>query len=124
MTFDYDQIQSGHYDEVFHRHQGIQSCWHHLKFQQVKDALGACARHLDIGCGPGTLIGLLDATGKLGIVVHVGSIDSVEGSEWAFNRTPGVDPGPPIIPEPASVFIWGLLVTIVVATGYRRRRMS
>ncbi len=35
------------------------------------------------------------------------------------------DPGPtPVVPEPASFIIWGLLGTIVVALGYRRRRES
>lgn len=33
-------------------------------------------------------------------------------------------PSGPAIPEPASVVIWGLLGTIVVAAGYRRRRES
>ena len=36
-----------------------------MTFQKVKNALGLCGRHLDIGCGPGTLIGLLDGTGEL-----------------------------------------------------------
>ena len=65
MSFDYETIEPGHYDHVFHSNHGIQSKWHHLKFLVVKNALGLCGRHLDIGCGPGTLIGLLDGTGEL-----------------------------------------------------------
>jgi len=65
MSFDYESIEPGHYDRVFNSNRGIQSKWHHLKFQTVKNALGLCGRHLDIGCGPGTLVGLLDGTGEL-----------------------------------------------------------
>ena len=33
--FDYSTIPPGHYDRVFRRRRGIQSKWHHLKFQRV-----------------------------------------------------------------------------------------
>jgi len=58
--FDYDTIEAGYYDRVFHKRAGIQSKWHHLKFAAVRDRIGAGARHLDIACGPGTFIGTID----------------------------------------------------------------
>lgn len=58
-AFDYESIATGYYDDVYHRGRGIQSKWHHLKFLRVSQELQAGARHLDIGCGPGTFIGQL-----------------------------------------------------------------
>jgi 2-polyprenyl-3-methyl-5-hydroxy-6-metoxy-1,4-benzoquinol methylase len=55
--FDYESIAAGYYDEVFRRRHGIQSKWHHLKFQRVARELEGYARVLDVGCGPGTLAG-------------------------------------------------------------------
>lgn len=59
-VFDYDSIAPGYYDDVFRRSQGAQSKWHHHKFEFVRSRLGDCKDHLDIGCGPGTFIGMLD----------------------------------------------------------------
>jgi hypothetical protein len=39
--------------------------WHHLKFRRVLEEMEGHPRHLDVGCGPGTLIGLLDDRFKL-----------------------------------------------------------
>ena len=61
-AFDYGSIATGYYDDVYHRRRGIQSKWHHLKFRRVSQELQPGARHLDIGCGPGTFIGQLPAT--------------------------------------------------------------
>ncbi|MBV9096263.1 MAG: class I SAM-dependent methyltransferase [Streptosporangiaceae bacterium] len=58
--FDYDAIPDGYYDAVYQRRRGIQSKWHHLKFRRVVEEMEGRHRHLDVGCGPGTLIGLLD----------------------------------------------------------------
>jgi len=58
--FDYETIPSGYYDAVYRRRRGIQSKWHHLKFRRVVEEMEGHQRHLDVGCGPGTLIGLLD----------------------------------------------------------------
>jgi 2-polyprenyl-3-methyl-5-hydroxy-6-metoxy-1,4-benzoquinol methylase len=57
--FDYETIPGGYYDAVYRRHRGIQSKWHHLKFRRVLEEMEGHQRHLDVGCGPGTLIGLL-----------------------------------------------------------------
>lgn len=58
--FDYETIPAGYYDEAYRRRRGVQSKWHHLKFARVVEELEGRPRHLDVGCGPGTLIGLLD----------------------------------------------------------------
>jgi putative flippase GtrA/SAM-dependent methyltransferase len=58
--FDYEMIPGGYYDAVYRRRRGIQSKWHHLKFRRVIEEMEGHHRHLDVGCGPGTLIGLLD----------------------------------------------------------------
>jgi 2-polyprenyl-3-methyl-5-hydroxy-6-metoxy-1,4-benzoquinol methylase len=58
-AFDYSTIPPGYYDAVFRRRRGIQSKWHHLKFQRVVREVSGCRRVLDVGCGPGTLLGIL-----------------------------------------------------------------
>jgi 2-polyprenyl-3-methyl-5-hydroxy-6-metoxy-1,4-benzoquinol methylase len=57
--FDYESIPVGYYDEVFKRQKGIQSKWHHLKFERVSRELEGHRRVLDVGCGPGTMAGYL-----------------------------------------------------------------
>ena len=59
MAYSYDSIPAGFYDEVFQRNQGIQCKWHHHKFRRIVKEIGDVSRHLDFGCGPGTLISLL-----------------------------------------------------------------
>jgi ubiquinone/menaquinone biosynthesis C-methylase UbiE len=59
MAYSYDSIPVGFYDEVFHRKRGIQSKWHHHKFRRIIREIGDSSQHLDFGCGPGTLMGLL-----------------------------------------------------------------
>jgi 2-polyprenyl-3-methyl-5-hydroxy-6-metoxy-1,4-benzoquinol methylase len=59
MAYSYDSIPVGFYDEVFQRNRGIQSKWHHHKFRRIVQEIGSVGKHLDFGCGPGTLIHLL-----------------------------------------------------------------
>lgn len=58
-AFNYDSIKEGYYDLVFHRRRGIQSKWHHLRLARIRREMGDYQDHLDVGCGPGTLIGTL-----------------------------------------------------------------
>ncbi|MGZ0656802.1 class I SAM-dependent methyltransferase [Coraliomargarita sp. W4R53] len=55
--FDYDSIPVGYYDSIYHKRSGVQSKWHHLKFEFFLDQLRKEDRVLDIGCGPGTFLG-------------------------------------------------------------------
>lgn len=61
-TYDYDSIPVGYYDEIFRRKQGMQSKWHHLKFKRVREEFPAKGLHIDVACGPGTLIGTVPAS--------------------------------------------------------------
>jgi 2-polyprenyl-3-methyl-5-hydroxy-6-metoxy-1,4-benzoquinol methylase len=75
-TFDYETIKVGYYDEVFHRNRGMQSKWHQLKFDRIRRELGQSRKHLDIACGPGTLIGTLpDDISCIGVDIAVSQID-------------------------------------------------
>lgn len=57
--FDYERIPPGYYDLVYRRRKGMQSKWHHLKFERIAKELEGHHRVLDVGCGPGTLAGNL-----------------------------------------------------------------
>jgi ubiquinone/menaquinone biosynthesis C-methylase UbiE len=59
MAYSYDSIPVGFYDEVFQRNHGIQCKWHHHKFRRIVEEIGNVSKHLDFGCGPGTLVHLL-----------------------------------------------------------------
>ena len=75
MPFDYDQLKTGYYDEVYRRRRGVQSKWHHLKFARVRRAMPAFDRHLDIGCGPGTFISTLDGPGtSIGVDISAAQV--------------------------------------------------
>lgn len=85
--YDYDAIASGYYDRVFHRARGIQSKWHHLKFAALRARIGAGARHLDIGCGPGTFIGTLGGSVEsVGADIAAAQIAYAEDAYGAANR--------------------------------------
>lgn len=75
-TFDYDSIPAGYYDRVFDARSGVQSKWHHLKFDRIRREIEGFRRHLDIGCGAGTFIGSLGAEhDSLGIDVAAAQIE-------------------------------------------------
>jgi len=57
--FDYGLIEPGYYDDVHRRARGVQSKWHHLKFEAVRAAVGDAEPLLDVGCGPGTFLGTI-----------------------------------------------------------------
>jgi 2-polyprenyl-3-methyl-5-hydroxy-6-metoxy-1,4-benzoquinol methylase len=75
-TYDYDSIDIGYYDAVFHRNQGMQSKWHQLKFDRIRRELGQPHKHLDIACGPGTFIGSLpESIASTGVDIAAPQID-------------------------------------------------
>jgi len=57
QKYDYTAIDVGYYDKVYSKSSGVQSRWHQYKFESVRKRLPNSGLHLDIGCGPGTLIG-------------------------------------------------------------------
>ncbi len=74
--FDYSTIPPGYYDAVFRRRRGVQSKWHHLKFRRVVREVVGYHRVLDVGCGPGTLLGILgDDHDSVGIDVSQQQIE-------------------------------------------------
>ena len=59
--FLYDgNIKAGYYDKIFLKKRGIQSAWHNIKFNYFKKRIKAKEIHLDIGCGPGTFVNILN----------------------------------------------------------------
>ena len=65
--YDYGNINIGYYDKIFKKKNGIQSAWHNIKFNYVKDEIKKTNVHLDIGCGPGTFLGQLKNKKTYGI---------------------------------------------------------
>lgn len=59
--FDYESLEEGYYDKIYHRNAGIQSKWHHLKFLAIHYFLSSLSYKsiLDLGCGPGTFTATL-----------------------------------------------------------------
>lgn len=82
--FDYESIPSGHYDSVFRRRAGVQSKWHHLKFDRFRACLQGPLKHLDIACGPGTFIGTLEpGIESTGVDIAQSQIDYAESAYGA-----------------------------------------
>ena len=95
-AYDYDVLAAGYYDAIFHRRRGVQSKWHHLKFDRFRHQLGQFSNHLDIGCGPGTLIGSLGGVGhSTGVDIAKSQIDFANHAYPAAHRTfRTIEPGP------------------------------
>jgi SAM-dependent methyltransferase len=94
MSYSYESIPAGYYDQVFTSKAGPQSKWHHHKFERILQELAGSTRHLDFGCGPGTLVGLLpEQTRAVGVDIAAPQI------EYARQRYPlktflRIEPGP------------------------------
>lgn len=102
--FDYDRLPPGYYDHVYRAGAGVQSKWHHMKFQRFAEALEGFHRHLDIGCGPGTFIGSLaqGAHSSLGIDIAGPQIAYAEAHYGGPGRSFRTLPAGPLPFEPAS----------------------
>ena len=82
--FLYDgSIESGYYDKIFNRKKGIQSAWHNIKFNYFKNKIHTKKTHLDIGCGPGTFLNLLD---KKSIGIDI-SKDQIQYAQKKFKNS-------------------------------------
>jgi ubiquinone/menaquinone biosynthesis C-methylase UbiE len=59
--FNYEKIPAGYYDNIYNRKEGIQSAWHHCKFNYIKNFINKKKNilHLDYACGPGTFSKLI-----------------------------------------------------------------
>ena len=67
-------VQSGYYDMVFKKNKGIQSAWHHIKFNYIKKKISNSKIHLDVGCGPGTFLGILKKK-SIGVDISISQIN-------------------------------------------------
>ena len=54
-----DQVPVGYYDLIYNRKKGLQSKWHHQKFNFVRNKMGNNFTHLDYACSSGTFINSL-----------------------------------------------------------------
>lgn len=75
--FNYQTIETGYYDHIFQKRKGPQSKWHWQKFEIFKDlirqeGLSQGTKLLDIACGPGTFVGMLDPS------IHATGVDIAE----------------------------------------------
>jgi ubiquinone/menaquinone biosynthesis C-methylase UbiE len=87
MAYSYDSIPVGFYDEVFQRNQGIQCKWHHHKFRRIVKEIGDVSRHLDFGCGPGTLVSLLpNNISAIGVDIAASQLGYAEQHYGGQNR--------------------------------------
>jgi ubiquinone/menaquinone biosynthesis C-methylase UbiE len=87
MAYSYDSIPVGFYDEIFQRNQGIQCKWHHHKFRRIVKEIGDVSRHLDFGCGPGTLISLLpNNISAVGVDIAASQLAYAEQHYGGLNR--------------------------------------
>lgn len=77
VKYDYDGIPIGYYDFCYYSN-GVQGNWHRIKFDFIKNV---CIGHsssisiLDIGCGPGTFLGNLQAKKSIGLDISNAQID-------------------------------------------------
>ncbi len=66
-----EDLPSGYYDKILleglERKKGIQSNWHNVTFLEVSEYFRKDIKHLDYGCGPGTLIGNYSICKSIGV---------------------------------------------------------
>jgi 2-polyprenyl-3-methyl-5-hydroxy-6-metoxy-1,4-benzoquinol methylase len=95
MSYSYDQIPAGYYDKVFGAQDGPQSKWHHIKFARILNELGSPTSHLDFGCGPGTLVGLMPKeTRVVGVDIAKPQIEYARAHYTSASKTfMKIDPG-------------------------------
>ena len=85
-TYNYEHINSGYYDIVYKKKGGIQKGWHVLKFNFVKKQINQKAVHLDVGCGPGTFIGMLKSKICKGLDISKKQINFAKKTYQTLNK--------------------------------------
>lgn len=95
----YASISPGYYDRIFKKKKGMQSKWHCLKFDRIASMLGEYSAHLDVGCGPGSFISMLDPSKtSVGLDIDQGQIDYANQhygkDQHSFVRQKAGDPFP------------------------------
>ena len=85
-SFKYESIQEGYYDNIFHERKGIRSAWHHAKFEFVKKNINKKNIHLDIACGPGTFLSLLNNKKSFGIDISKNQINYAKKKYGSKNK--------------------------------------
>ena len=84
--FDYDEIETGFYDDIFHQNKGVRSAWHHIKFNFIKEKIVVKNNHLDIGCGSGTFVSLLENNFSVGIDISEKQIEYANENYGTSNK--------------------------------------
>jgi SAM-dependent methyltransferase len=85
-----------------HLKRGAQSKWHHQKFERILEELAGSAAHLDFGCGPGTLVGLVpEQTRAVGVDIAAPQIEYAR-QHYPTRTFLKIEPGP--LPFPDSSF--------------------
>ena len=84
-SFDYDEIPTAYYDDVYRRHTGIQSKWHHMKFDFLQQLLKPSNFHLDIACGSGTFLGSLRNTKSTHVGIDI-SLPQISEAQYRYGE--------------------------------------
>ena len=88
--FDYNSIPAAYYDKIYRRRRGMQSMWHHMKFEKFLEFPTSTRRHLDLACGSGTYLGTLEdnlSIQHIGIDIAPQQIKYANGLYGSSNRT-------------------------------------
>lgn len=85
-NFNYEKIDTGYYDNIYNKNNGIRSAWHHIKFNFVKKNIITSHCHLDIGCGSGTFISLLNNKLSVGIDISKKQINFARKNYSSKNK--------------------------------------
>ena len=111
--FDYDSIPAGYYDRIFGKNRGIRSKWHHLEFNLILESFGDLSPILDIGCGPGSMLGMVD--GRLrcfGVDTSISQIEYATSTYGSAQRTFQKIDGP-TLPFDDATFAVASLVEVI-----------
>ena len=84
--FNYEEIDIGFYDSIYHKNKGVRSAWHHIKFNFIKEKIHNQNNHLDIGCGSGTFVSILNNKFSAGIDISKKQINYANKKYGSINK--------------------------------------